>query len=418
MTAAAETAAVDRALDIERLRADFPILRQQVGGHPLVYLDNAATAQKPEPVLDAVDRYYRETNANIHRGVHTLAERATAQYEDARARVAGFINAGEAREIVFTRGTTEAVNLVAQAYLRPRLAPGDEIVVSEMEHHSNIVPWQLVAEQTGANIRRIPMTAAGELMQGDYAALLGERTRLVALGHVSNALGTINPVGDMIATAHGHGIPVLVDGAQAVPHFPVDVRALDADFYCFSGHKMFGPTGIGALYAKADRLEAMPPYQGGGEMISKVSFDEGTAFNVVPHKFEAGTPDIAGAIGLGAAVDYLERIGLDRLAEHEHDVLAYAHERARTVEGLHIIGTAAAKASVLSFVIDGVHPNDLAMLIDQEGVAIRTGHHCAMPVMAHYGLTGTARASFAFYNTRADVDRLIEGIAAARELLG
>ena len=416
MSAVTDTAAA-QALDIERLRADFPVLRQTVADKPLVYLDNAATAQKPEAVIAAIDRYYRETNANIHRGVHTLAERATAQYEGAREKVAGFVNAAGPREIVFTRGTTESINLVAHAFLRPRLTAGDEIVVSEMEHHSNIVPWQIVAEQTGARVRMLPMNDDGELELDAYAALLGERTKLVALGHVSNALGTINPVRDMIATAHERDIPVLIDGAQAVPHFPVDVRDLGADFYCFSGHKMFGPTGIGALYARADLLEAMPPWQGGGEMISQVSFERGTEWNVVPHKFEAGTPNIAGAVGLGATVDYLRAVGLERVAAHEADVLTYAHARAREIEGLRIIGTAADKAGVLSFVIDGVHPNDLGMLIDQEGVAIRTGHHCAMPVMEHFGLTGTARASFAFYNTRADVDRLIDGIGAVRELL-
>jgi cysteine desulfurase/selenocysteine lyase len=415
MSAVTDTAST-APLDIERLRDDFPILRQEVGGHPLVYLDNAATSQKPAAVIDAIDRYYRETNANIHRGVHTLAERATAQYEAARARVAGFINAAESREIVFTRGTTESINLVAQAYLRPRLQSGDEILVSEMEHHSNIVPWQLIAEQTGATIRVIPFNDAGELQLDEFERLIGDRTRLLAIGHVSNALGTVNPVGDMIATAHARGVPVLVDGAQSVPHFAVDVQALDADFYCFSGHKMFGPTGIGALYAKADILEAMPPYQGGGEMITKVSF-AGSEFQVIPNRFEAGTPNIAGAIGLGAAIDYIDRIGIERMAAQEADVLAYAHERVREIEGLRIIGTAAEKAGVLSFVIDGVHPNDLGMLIDQEGVAIRTGHHCAMPAMAHFGVAGTARASFAFYNTRSDVDRLIEGIANVRAML-
>jgi cysteine desulfurase/selenocysteine lyase len=415
MSAVTDTAST-APLDIERLRDDFPILRQEVGGHPLVYLDNAATSQKPAAVIDAIDRYYRETNANIHRGVHTLAERATAQYEAARARVAGFINAAESREIVFTRGTTESINLVAQAYLRPRLQSGDEILVSEMEHHSNIVPWQLIAEQTGATIRVIPFNDAGELQLDEFERLIGDRTRLLAIGHVSNALGTVNPVGDMIATAHARGVPVLVDGAQSVPHFAVDVQALDADFYCFSGHKMFGPTGIGALYAKADILEAMPPYQGGGEMITKVSF-AGSEFQVIPNRFEAGTPNIAGAIGLGAAIDYIDGIGIGRMAAQEADVLAYAHERVREIEGLRIIGTAAEKAGVLSFVIDGVHPNDLGMLIDQEGVAIRTGHHCAMPAMAHFGVAGTARASFAFYNTRSDVDRLIEGIANVRAML-
>jgi len=416
MSAVTDSVSTPPAFDVERVRRDFPILQQQVGGNPLVYLDNAATAQKPLAVIEAVDRYYRETNANIHRGVHTLAERATGQYENAREKVRGFINAAEVREIVFTRGTTESVNLVAQAYLRPKLETGDEILISEMEHHSNIVPWQLVAEQTGAIVRVIPMTDEGELQLDGFEARLGDRTRLLAIGHVSNALGTINPVADMIATAHDRGVPVLVDGAQSVPHFPVDVQALGADFYCFSGHKMFGPTGIGVLYAKADLLEAMPPYQGGGEMISKVTF-EGTEFNVVPHKFEAGTPNIAGAIGLGAAVDYLQSLGMEQVIAHEDDVLAHAHERAAKVEGLRIYGNARPKAGVLSFLIDGIHPNDLGMLIDQEGVAIRTGHHCAMPVMDHYGVGGTARASFALYNTRADVDRLIDGIASVRKLL-
>jgi len=416
MTAVTETAGAGAPLDVERLRSDFPILRQEIGGKPLVYLDNAATSQKPAAVIEALDRYYRETNANIHRGVHTLAERATAQYEAAREKTAGFINAAEAREIVFTRGTTESVNLVAQSYLRPHLSAGDEILVSEMEHHSNIVPWQLVAEATGARIRMIPMSDDGELRVDEYERLFNTCTRLVAIGHVSNALGTVNPVRELIATAHAHGVPVLVDGAQAVPHMRVDVRAIDADFYCFSGHKMYGPTGIGALYARAEVLESMPPYQGGGEMISKVTFT-GTEFNVIPHKFEAGTPNIAGAIGLGATIDYLDGVGMDRIQAHEADVLAYAHERVRDLPGLRIVGTAAHKTGVLSFVIDGIHFNDLGMLIDQEGVAIRTGHHCAMPVMDHFGLPGTARASFALYNTRADVDRLVQGIENVRELL-
>jgi len=403
-------------LDPETLRADFPILQRPVNGHRLVYLDNAATAQKPATVIEAIDRYYRETNANIHRGIHTLAERATAQYEGARERVRAFIGAAESREIVFTRGTTEAINLVAQSYLRPRLQPGDEIIVSQMEHHSNIVPWQLVAEQTGAILRVIPITDDGELDLDTYAELLGERTRLVAVGHVSNALGTVNPVAAMIRSAHAHDVPVLIDGAQAVPHMAVDVQALDADFFAFSGHKMFGPTGIGALYARADILEDMPPWQGGGEMITKVSFEK-TEYNIIPHRFEAGTPHIAGAIGLAAAIDYLEGIGMERIADHETDVLAYAHRRARDVSGLRIIGTAREKAGVLSFVIEGVHPNDLGTLIDQEGVAIRTGHHCAMPVMERFGVTATARASFALYNSTDDVDRLIEGIHNVRQML-
>lgn len=416
MNAISGHAVESTVLDVERLRADFPLLQQEVAGKPLVYLDNAATAQKPNAVLEAVDQYYRTTNANIHRGVHTLAERATAQYEHVREQVAGFINAAEACEIVFTRGTTESVNLVAHSYLRPSLSAGDEIIVSEMEHHSNIVPWQLVAEATGARVRMLPMTDDGELRLDAYADLFSERTKLVAVGHVSNALGTVNPVTEIIATAHAHGVPVLVDGAQALPHMAVDVQALGADFYCFSGHKMFGPTGIGVLYARAELLEAMPPYQGGGEMITKVTF-EGSEYNVIPHRFEAGTPNIAGVIGLGATIEYLHAIGMDRIAAYEADLLEYAHQRAREVEGLRIIGTARNKAGVLSFVLDDVHPNDLGMLIDQEGIAIRTGHHCAMPIMTHFGIAGTARASFAFYNTRADVDRFIEGIASVRRLL-
>lgn len=416
MSAVSDPIPPTASLDVERLRADFPALQQAIGGQPLVYLDNAATSQKPAAVLDALDTYYRTTNANIHRGVHTLAERATAQYEAARERVAGFIRAPESREVVFTRGTTEAINLVAQSYLRPRLGAGDEIIVSEMEHHSNIVPWQLVAEATGARIRMLPITDAGELRLDAYPDLFSDRTKLVAVGHISNALGTINPVADLIATAHVRDVPVLVDGAQALPHMAVDVQALGADFYCLSGHKMFGPTGIGALYAKAELLDAMPPYQGGGEMISKVSF-EGSEYHVIPHRFEAGTQNIAGAIGLAAAIDYLEAVGMDRIAAHEADVLVYAHERAREIDALRIIGTARNKAGVLSFTVEDAHPNDLGMLIDQEGVAIRTGHHCAMPAMTHFGITGTARASFAFYNSRADVDRLIEGIASVRELL-
>lgn len=403
-------------LDAEALRADFPILQQQINGQRLVYLDNAATSQKPARVLETVDRYYRETNANIHRGVHTLAERATAQYETARSRAAGFIGAADGREVIFTRGTTEAVNLVAHSYLRPRLTEGDEIVLSEMEHHSNIVPWQLVAEQAGARIRVIPMNDAGELDLDAYDELLNDRTRIVAVVHVSNVLGSVNPVEEMIRRAHARDIPVLVDGAQAVPHMPVDVTAIDADFYAFSGHKMLGPTGIGCLYGRAEMLEGMPPYQGGGEMITRVTF-EGSEYTVIPHRFEAGTPNIAGAIGLSAAIDYLETLGMERVRDHETDILAYAHRRAREIDGLRILGTAEHKAGVLSFVIEGVHPNDLAMLIDQEGVAIRTGHHCAMPVMQHFGLSATARASFALYNTRADVDRLIEGIHNVREML-
>ena len=404
-----------QAFDPQRWRADFPILRQQVHGKPLVYLDNAATSQKPRAVMDAITGYYETMNANVHRGVHTLSERATAAYEGAREKLRDFINAESTREIVYVRGTTEAINLVAQSYARPRLKPGDEIILSEMEHHSNIVPWQLTTEQTGAVLKVIPITDAGELEPGAYEKLFSPRTRLVAIGHVSNALGTINPLKEMIAFAHGRGVPVLVDGAQAVPHFPVDVRNLDCDFYAFSGHKMFGPTGIGVLYGKEKLLEAMPPWQGGGEMIRIVRFG-GSSWNELPHKFEAGTPDIAGAVGLGATVDYLKQVDLAAAAPYEHDLLDYATRAVSALPGVMLVGTARHKAGVLSFVMDGIHPHDLGTIVDQEGVAIRTGHHCAMPVMERFGLPATARASFAFYNTRADADALVAALGKAREV--
>jgi len=398
-------------------RKDFPILRQKVHGKLLVYLDNAATSQKPQVVIDAISSYYETMNSNVHRGVHHLSELATAAYEGAREKARRFINAASTREIIFTRGTTEAINLVAQSYARPRLNPGDEIILSEMEHHSNIVPWQLVAEQTGAKLKVIPINDAGELVPGTYEKLFGPRTRLVALGHVSNALGTINPVKQMIAYAHGRNVPVLLDGAQAVPHMPVDVQDLDADFYAFSGHKMFGPTGIGILYGKEKLLAAMPPWQGGGDMIRVVRFEE-TLYNELPHKFEAGTPDIAGAIGLGAAIDYLHQVGLPAIESYEHELLAYATERVRTVPGLRVIGTAREKASVLSFVMEGVHPHDIGTVLDQEGIAIRAGHHCAQPLMDRFGVDATARASFAFYNTRTEVDALVDALLKTRELFG
>ncbi len=404
-------------LEIAATRRDFPILARRVRGKPLVYLDNAATTQKPHAVIDAIARYYRDTNANIHRGVHTLSQEATEAYEGARRTVRRYINAAEAAEIVFVRGTTEAINLVAQSFVRPRLAPGDEILVSEMEHHSNIVPWQLLCEATGAVLRVIPMSDRGELAMDEYLSLLGPRTRLVSVVHVSNALGTVNPVREIIAPAHACGVPVLLDGAQAVAHKPVDVQALACDFYAFSGHKLYGPTGIGVLYGKRNLLEAMPPYQGGGDMIKAVSFAK-SIYNDVPHKFEAGTPHIAGVVGLGAAIAYVEAIGFDRIIPHEEALLAYATARAREIPGLRLIGTAAEKAGVLSFVIDGIHPHDLGTVLDCEGVAIRTGHHCAMPVMEHFHLSATARASFAFYNTQEEVDRLIDGIIEARRMLG
>ena len=403
------------AFDAERLRRDFPILHQAVHGRPLVYLDNAATSQKPRQVLEALDHYYQFDNANIHRGVHTLSERATAVYEGARDKVQRFINAADRREIVFVRGATEAINLVAQSYARPRLRPGDEILITEMEHHSNIVPWQMVCEQTGAILKVAPIDEAGELKLDEFHRLLNARTKLLAVVHVSNALGTINPVKEMVDAAHALGVPVLLDGAQAVPHVMVDVQSLDCEFYVFSGHKLYAPTGIGALYGKAALLEAMPPYQGGGDMIRSVSFTK-TEYNALPYKFEAGTPHIAGGIGLGAAIDYLSGIGLDAIADWEDELLRYATARALEIPGLRLIGTASRKAGILSFVLDGVHPHDIGTILDHEGVAIRTGHHCAMPVMEHFAVPATARASLALYNTRGDVDSLIAAILKVKEV--
>ncbi|MDY6943993.1 MAG: cysteine desulfurase [Pseudomonadota bacterium] len=403
-------------LDVARIRADFPVLHQKIRDKALVYLDNAATTQKPRSVIDTVSHYYERDNANIHRGVHTLSERATAAYEGAREKVRRFLNARSEREIVFVRGTTEAINLVAQSFARPRIKPGDEILITEMEHHANIVPWQLVREQTGCELKVVPINDRGELDMEAFERLLGPRTALVAVVHVSNALGTINPVERIIERARQQGVPVLLDGAQSVPHMAVDLQALDCDFYALSGHKMFGPTGIGVLYAKEALLEAMPPYQGGGDMIKMVRFDR-TVYNALPYKFEAGTPNIAGAIGLGAAVDYLEATGMDRIAAHEADLLAYATERLEAVPGLRIIGTAAHKAAVISFVLDDVHPHDLGTILDHEGVAVRTGHHCAMPVMDHFGVPATARASFAFYNTHQEVDALVSALKGARSIL-
>ena len=397
------------AIDVARLRQDFPILRQQVHGKPLVYFDNAATTQKPLAVIDTISRYYLTINSNIHRGVHTLSERATQAYEEARAKVKHFINAADTREIVFVRGTTEAINLVAQTFGRSHLKAGDEILITAMEHHSNIVPWQLVCGQTGAVLKVAPINDAGELDLAEYANLLNSRTRLVAVTHVSNALGSVNPIRRMIEMAHQLDIPVLVDGAQAAPHTRVDVQSLGCDFYAFSGHKLYGPTGIGVLYGKASLLEAMPPYQGGGEMITQVTFEK-TTYNELPYKFEAGTPDISGAIGLGAAIDYLEAIGMDAIAVHEHKLLEYATKAALEIPGLRIVGTAAEKAGILSFVLEGVHPHDIGTMLDYEGIAIRAGHHCAMPVMDRFHLPATARASFGLYNTKEEVDVLIKAI--------
>jgi cysteine desulfurase/selenocysteine lyase len=393
----------------------FPALREQVHGRQLVYLDSGATTQKPQAVIDAETEYYSHYNANVHRAVHALSQRATEAYEAARRKVQRFLNAAEAEEIVFVRGTTEAINLVAQSHARPRLGPGDEIVISAMEHHSNIVPWQMVCAQTAAVLKVVPINDAGELELEAYERLVGPRTRLVAITHVSNALGSIVPVARIIKVAHERKVPVLLDGAQAVSHLPVDVRALDCDFYAFSGHKIFGPTGIGVLYGKRSLLDPMPPYQGGGDMIRSVTFEE-TQYNEIPYKFEAGTPNIAGVVGLGAALDYVRGIGLDAIAAHEGDLLDYATQEVSAVPGLRIIGTAKEKASILSFTLEGVHPHDIGTILDHQGVAIRAGHHCAMPVMQRYGISGTARASFALYNTRGNVDALVAGLHQVREL--
>ena len=400
---------------VETYRQDFPILEQAVRDKPLVYLDNAATAQKPRQVIDVLDEYYRSYNSNIHRGVHTLSELATDAYETARKKIQHFINAESLQEIIFVRGTTEGINLVAQSYGRSRLGAGDEIIISTMEHHSNIVPWQLLCEQTGAVLKVIPINDAGELDMDEYKNLLNERTRIVAVVHVSNALGTVNPVAEITALAHAAGAVVILDGAQAAPHTQLDVAALDCDFYTFSGHKLFGPTGIGVLYGKQALLEDMPPYHGGGDMIKMVTFEK-TLYNDLPYKFEAGTPYIAGVIGLGAAVDYVSDVGLDRIEDYEHKLLLYATEAAAGVPGLRLIGTAARKASILSFVVDGIHPHDLGTILDHDGIAIRTGHHCTMPVMERYGIPATARASFAFYNTAEEVDKLVAGLDKAQNM--
>jgi cysteine desulfurase / selenocysteine lyase len=409
--------ATPRPFDVERLRADFPILALQVRGKPLVYLDNAATSQKPRVVIDAVTRFYSSENANIHRGVHFLSERATLAYDAVREKVARFLNAASAREIVFTRGTTESINLVAQSFGRAALRPGDEVLITGMEHHSNIVPWQLLCEQTGARLRAVPITATGELDLDAFDRLLGERTRLVAVVHLSNALGTINPVRELVARAHARGVPVLVDGAQSAPHLGVDVQSLDCDFFACSGHKMFGPTGVGVLYGRESLLERMPPWQGGGDMIASVTLERST-WAPVPAKFEAGTPMIAEVIGLGAAIDYLNAVGLPAIAAWEHELLAVATERVQEIDGLRLVGTARAKASVLSFVMQDVHPHDVGAVLDDEGVAIRTGHHCCQPVMQHFGVPATARASFAAYNTFEEIDVLVGGLRRVRQVFG
>jgi cysteine desulfurase/selenocysteine lyase len=401
--------------DVERVRADFPILQQKVRGKPLVYLDNAATSQKPRAVIEAISRYYEGTNANIHRGVHFLSEHATEEYEAVRGIARKFLNAADSREIIFVRGTTEGINLVAQSFGRAHVQAGDEILITDMEHHSNIVPWQILCDERGAKLRVAPINDAGELILDEFANLLGPRTKLVAITHVSNALGTINPIRRIVEMAHSRNVPVLVDGAQAVPHLKVDVQALDCDFYAFSGHKVYGPTGIGVLYGKAALLEAMPPYQGGGDMIASVSFEK-TIYNKLPYKFEAGTPDIAGVIGLGAALEYVNGLGIENVGAYENEVMAYATAAVSAVPGIRLIGTAREKASVLSFVLDNVHPHDIGTILDQEGIAIRTGHHCSQPVMKRFGVAATARASFALYNTKEEADALVRGIEKVREV--
>ncbi|HSO44309.1 MAG TPA: cysteine desulfurase [Rhodoferax sp.] len=400
---------------MERIRADFPILGLTVAGKPLVYLDNAASSQMPQSVIDRLVHYQTHEHANIQRAVHYLSETATAAYEAARVTLQHFINAAEAREVIFTSGTTESINLVAQSWGRQHIKAGDEIILTVLEHHSNIVPWQMLAQEKGATIRVVPMNDAGELLLDAYQGLFNEHTRLVSVGHVSNALGSIHPVKEMIAFAHARGVPVLVDGAQAAPHLALDVQDLDCDFYAFSGHKLCGPTGIGILYGRAALLEAMPPFKGGGDMIHTVTFEK-TTYAPIPNKFEAGTPPIAAAIGLAAAVDYLSGIGMAAIAAHEHDLLAYAAAQLAAMPGVRLLGTAQHKAAVMSFALQGIHPHDVGTLLNQEGVAVRTGHHCAQPLMARLGVAATSRASFAFYNTRADVDALVAGIRTVQKV--
>ena len=416
-TAQTDQALMERFQAVKRCRHHFPLLRQRVNGKPLVYFDNAATSQKPQVVIDAIIRYYEEENSNIHRGVHYLSERATQAYEGVRVKVQHLLNAAHQREIVFVRGTTEAINLVAHSYGRTAVGAGDEVLISAMEHHSNIVPWQILCGEKGAALRVIPIDDRGEIIQEEYERLLTPRTKIVALTHVSNALGTVNPVKSMVAAAHARGIPVLVDGAQAVPHMKVDVRELGCDFYAFSSHKAFGPTGVGILYGVTRLLDAMPPYQSGGDMIKSVTFEK-TVYNDLPHKFEAGTPNIGGGMGLGAAIDYINEIDLGSVEMFEQELLEYATQGAQEIPGLRIIGTARRKAAVLSFVIDGVHPHDIGTILDDEGIAIRTGHHCAQPVMQRFGVPATARASFAFYNTKEEIDVFLAALRRVKEVLG
>ena len=404
-------------LDVARIREDFPILKTMVNGKPLVYLDNAATSQKPQAVLDTLNRYYTEENSNIHRGVHYLSQVATKDYEDSRAKVRSFLNAPDDKQIIFVRGATEGINLVAGSYGRQNVGAGDEVIVTAMEHHSNIVPWQILCQEKGASLKVIPINDDGELLLDEYEKLLSPRTKLVSVVHISNSLGTINPMEQIIEMAHARGVPVLVDGAQSAPHMAIDVQKLDCDFFVFSGHKVYGPTGIGALYGKMDLLESMPPYQGGGDMIKSVSFEK-TSYNDLPYKFEAGTPNIAGVIGLGAAIDYLNGLGMDITRAHEDSLLEYGTERLSNISRVRLIGTAANKASILSFVMDGVHPHDIGTILDSEGIAIRAGHHCTQPLMERFGIPATARASLAFYNTEEEIDLLVRGIDKVIEVFG
>ena len=405
-----------KGFDVERVRADFPILNERVHGRALIYLDNAATTQKPEAMIEAINHYYRHDNANIHRGVHLLSQRATDAYESARAAVRRFLNAQSSSEIVFVRGATEAINLVAQTYGRTHIVSGDQVLITSMEHHSNIVPWQILCEEKGAKLRVAPVNDRGELLLEKLEELLSPRTKIVSIAHVSNALGTVNPIRQIVRLAHQRGIPVLVDGAQAAPHLQIDVQDLDCDFYAFSGHKIYGPTGIGVLYGKAELLEEMPPYQGGGDMISSVTFEK-TIYNKVPHKFEAGTPDISGVIGLGAAIAYIDSLGIASIAEHEDELLSYATAQLEKIPGIRLVGTAREKVGALSFVMEGVHPHDIGTILDQEGIAVRTGHHCAQPIMDRFGIPATVRASFGLYNTKAEIDSLAAGIEKVKEIL-
>ena len=405
------------AFPIEKIRADFPILKEQIRNKPLVYLDNAATCQKPEVVIDSISHFYRHEYANVHRGVHTLSVKSTERFESAREKVKNFINAGSTKEIIFVKGTTEAINLIAQTFAKTNIQAGDEILITAMEHHSNIVPWQMLCKEMGAVLKVAPINKQGELIYDEFEKLISVKTKLVSVVHMSNALGSVNPVKKIVSAAHAQNIPVLLDGAQAIPHMSVDVQDLDCDFYAFSGHKLYAPSGIGVLYGKQELLEAMPPYQGGGDMIRKVTFEE-TEYNTLPYKFEAGTPSIADVVGLGAAIDYLTEIGMDNVAAYEAELLAYATEQAKKIEGLRIIGEAQDKGAILSFILDKIHPHDIGTMLDSLGIAVRAGHHCAMPVMDFFEVPATARASFAMYNTKQEIDVLIEGIKSLIEVFG